>query len=373
MPKQHLANITIKNEFHYLCTLQPRILDAGVKTGYDMNGEATVVKHTGSHYLLSRLPEWNLFPAVLRGKIRLKGSSATNPVAVGDVVTYEAEGAVTLENPAAITAVKPRRNYIIRKSTNLSRQSHIIAANIDRAFIIATIDFPEIKLPFLDRILVTCEVYNIPVTIVLNKVDLYRESHAEMLEAFHEIYEGAGYPVMEVSALTGEGVDELREACRGNVSLFSGVSGVGKSSLIKALDPSLDPRVGEISDVHLQGRHTTTFYEMYALTCNPEPSGHPDSSVHSDNSGHPERSEGASGFIVDTPGLRGFGLVDLEKEEIALYFPEMLRASENCRFTPCTHTHEPGCAVKEAVEAGEISYERYSSYLGMLDDEGKYR
>lgn len=323
-----------------------------------IKGEATVVKHTGSHYLLARLPEWNLFPAVLRGKIRLKGSTATNPVAVGDLVTFEAEVPegtapsevavnVTLENPAAITAVSARKNYIIRKSTNLSRQSHIIAANLDRAFIIATIDFPEIKLPFLDRILVTCEVYNVPVTIVLNKVDLYRESHAEMLEAFHQIYEGAGYPVMEVSALTGEGVEELREACKGHVSLFSGVSGVGKSSLIKALDPSLDPRVGEISEAHVQGKHTTTFYEMYSLS--------------------------SGGFIVDTPGLRGFGLVDLKKEEIALYFPEMLKAAEGCRFTPCTHTHEPGCAVKEAVENGDISYERYSSYLGMLDEEGKYR
>ena len=303
-----------------------------------IKGEATVVKHTGSHYMLAQLPDWNLFPAVLRGKIRLKGSTATNPVAVGDKVTFEADvpeesiDNITLENPAAITAVHPRKNYIIRKSTNLSRQSHIIAANLDRAFIIATIDYPEIKLPFLDRILVTCEVYNIPVTIVLNKVDLYRESHAEMLEAFHEIYEG---------------VDVLREACKGHVSLFSGVSGVGKSSLIKALDPSLDPKVGEISDVHLQGKHTTTFYEMYSLA--------------------------SGGFIVDTPGLRGFGLVDLKKEEIALYFPEMLRVSENCRFAPCTHTHEPGCAVKEAVEAGDISYDRYSSYLGMLDEEGKYR
>lgn len=341
----------IKTEILYLC-ISNNEQDMTIK------GQATVVKHTGSHYLLSRLPQWNLFPAVLRGKIRLKGSTATNPVAVGDIVNFEAEvpdgtvdnelaGYVTSENAAVITSVEPRRNYLIRKSTNLSRQSHIIAANLDRAFIIATIDYPEIKLPFLDRILVTCEVYNVPVTIVLNKVDLYRESHKEMLEAFHEIYEGAGYPVMEVSALTGEGIDALRNACKGNVSLFSGVSGVGKSSLIKALDPSLDPRVGEISDVHLQGKHTTTFYEMYALS--------------------------SGGFIVDTPGLRGFGLVDLKKEEIALYFPEMLKASEGCRFTPCTHTHEPGCAVKEAVEAGEISYDRYSSYLGMLDEEGKYR
>lgn len=331
--------------------------------------EATVVKHTGSHYLLSALPEWNLFPAVLRGKIRLKGSTATNPVAVGDRVSYEftpnmpASGCYgragvsglpsagsdvpTEQNPAVITAVLPRRNYVIRRSTNLSRQAHIIAANVDRAFIVVTIDFPEVKLPFLDRLLVTCEVYNVPVTIVINKCDLYGEEYRDRLDAFHSIYEGAGYPVLEVSAETGLGVDVLRGYCRDSVSLFSGVSGVGKSSLIKALDPSLDPKVGEISDAHLQGRHTTTFYEMYRLA--------------------------SGGFIIDTPGIRGFGLVDLEREEIASYFPEMLRASENCRFTPCTHTHEPGCAVKAAVEDGTISYERYSSYLGMLEDETKYR
>ena len=331
--------------------------------------EATVVKHTGSHYLLSALPEWNLFPAVLRGKIRLKGSTATNPVAVGDRVSYEftpnmsASGSYgragesglpsagsdvpTEQNPAVITAVLPRRNYVIRRSTNLSRQAHIIAANVDRAFIVVTIDFPEVKLPFLDRLLVTCEVYNVPVTIVINKCDLYGEEYRDRLDAFHSIYEGAGYPVLEVSAETGLGVDVLRGYCRDSVSLFSGVSGVGKSSLIKALDPSLDPKVGEISDAHLQGRHTTTFYEMYRLA--------------------------SGGFIIDTPGIRGFGLVDLEREEIASYFPEMLRASENCRFTPCTHTHEPGCAVKAAVEDGTISYERYSSYLGMLKDETKYR
>ena len=336
-----------------------------------IKGQATVVKHTGSHYLLAQLPEWNLFPAVLRGKIRLKGSSATNPVAVGDIVTFEADvpenapvSSLGLENPAAITAVEPRRNYIIRKSTNLSRQSHIIASNLDRAFLVVTLDFPQVKLPFLDRLLVTCEVYNVPATIVLNKCDLYGPEHEDMRTAFHEIYEGAGYSIVEVSAHTGLGVDKLRDIVAGKllpdgtpneaydpskpvVSLFSGVSGVGKSSLIKALDPALEPRVGEISDAHEQGRHTTTFYEMYSLA--------------------------TGGFIVDTPGLRGFGLVDLKKEEIALYFPEMLRVSEDCRFAPCTHTHEPGCAVKEAVEAGEISYDRYSSYLGMLDEEGKYR
>lgn len=323
-----------------------------------IKGEATVVKHTGSHYLLSTLPQWDLFPAVLRGKIRLKGSNATNPVAVGDVVVFEAEVAenvqdapmaemVTAENPAVITSIKPRNNYIIRKSTNLSRQSHIIAANVDRAFLVITIDYPQVKLPFLDRLLVTCEVYNVPATIVLNKCDLYGPEHTDMLAAFHEIYEGAGYPIIEVSAHTGQGVDELRNMVNGHISLFSGVSGVGKSSLIKALDPALEPRVGEISDAHEQGRHTTTFYEMYSLA--------------------------TGGFIIDTPGIRGFGLVDLKKEEIALYFPEMLEAAQNCRFTPCTHTHEPGCAVKEAVEAGDISYDRYSSYLGMLEEEGKYR
>lgn len=323
-----------------------------------IKGEATVVKHTGSHYLLSRLPHWDLFPAVLRGKIRLKGSNATNPVAVGDVVVFEAEVAenvqdapmaemVTAESPAVITSIKPRNNYIIRKSTNLSRQSHIIAANVDRAFLVITIDYPQVKLPFLDRLLVTCEVYNVPATIVLNKCDLYGPEHTDMLAAFHEIYEGAGYPIIEVSAHTGQGVDELRNMVNGHISLFSGVSGVGKSSLIKALDPALEPRVGEISDAHEQGRHTTTFYEMYSLA--------------------------TGGFIIDTPGIRGFGLVDLKKEEIALYFPEMLEAAQNCRFTPCTHTHEPGCAVKEAVEAGDISYDRYSSYLGMLEEEGKYR
>ena len=344
--------------------------------------------------MLSCLPQWDLFPAVLRGKIRLKGSNATNPVAVGDVVDFEAdipevvggtckesgmlsEGVITTENPAAITAIHPRRNYIIRKSTNLSRQSHIIAANLDRAFLVVTLDFPQVKLPFLDRLLVTCEVYNVPPVIVLNKCDLYGPEYDDMRAAFHEIYEGAGYPVIEVSAQTGKGVDMLRNIISGKilpdgtpnedydssrpaVSLFSGVSGVGKSSLIKALDPSLNPRVGDISDAHEQGRHTTTFYEMYRVRTDEQTSCC-------------TQQDSPAGFIVDTPGLRGFGLVDLKKEEIALYFPEMLKAAENCRFSPCTHTHEPGCAVKEAVENGEISYERYSSYLGMLDEEGKYR
>lgn len=305
------------------------------------------MKNAGSHFLLSCLPEWELFPAVLRGKIRLKGSSSTNPVAVGDRVSWESDDTPTVEHPATITEVHERRNYVIRKSTNLSKQAHVIAANVDEAFIIVSLYFPEIKLPFLDRILVTCEVYNVPVTIVLNKVDMYREMDQESIDAFHRIYEGAGYRVLETSARTGEGIDALRDACRGKVCLLSGESGVGKSSIIKAIDPSLDPKVGQISEAHLQGKHTTSLYEMYRAEC--------------------------GAFIIDSPGLRGFGLVDLKKEEIALYFPEMLKASRECRFTPCTHTHEPDCAVKAAVEAGEISSERYSSYLGMLEEDSKFR
>ena len=305
-------------------------------------GEATIVKNAGSHYLLSQLPDWEVFPAVLRGKIRLKASEITNPVAVGDRVRFDAS-----VSPALITEILPRKNYVIRRSTNLSRQAHIIAANVDMAYLVVSLYFPEVKLPFLDRILVTCEVYGIPVTIVLSKTDLYREEAQEQIDAFRAIYEGAGYAVVETSVRTGEGIDAIRAACRGRINLFSGESGVGKSSLIKALDPALDPKIGTISTAHLQGRHTTSLYEMYPLA--------------------------TGGYGVDSPGLRGFGLVDLEKEEIARYFPEMLRAAEGCRFTPCTHTHEPGCAVKAAVEAGEISAERYASYLGMLEEDKKFR
>ena len=312
-----------------------------------MEGIATVVKNAGSHYLLSPLPAWELFPAVLRGKVRLERSGATNPVAVGDRVRYELDGVATEEHPAVIKEILPRDNHIIRRSTNLSRQSHVIAANLDQAVIIVSLLFPEIKLPFLDRILVTCEVYKVPVLVVLNKVDLYRDEIPEMVDSFRHIYESAGYTVLETSARTGEGIDALRERCRDRINLFSGESGVGKSSIIKALDPGLDPKIGRISDVHLQGKHTTSLYEMYRLD--------------------------GGGFVIDTPGLRGFGLVDLEKEEISKYFPEMLREMDNCRFVPCTHTHEPDCAVKAAVDDGRISAERYNSYLGMLEEDKKFR
>lgn len=306
-----------------------------------------MVKNAGSHFMLSALPVWEPFPAVLKGKVRLDGSQSTNPVAVGDRVKYHAEGEVSLEHPATISEVLDRKNHLIRKSTNLSRKSHVIAANLDMAYIIVSLYFPEIKLPFLDRVLVTCEVYGVPVTIVLNKLDLYGEFARESVENFHKIYEGAGYRVLDCSVKTGQGIDALREDCMGRVCLFSGESGVGKSSIIKALDPSLNPKIGKISLAHLQGKHTTSLYEMYRL----------------DN----------GSFVIDSPGLRGFGLVDLAKEEIALYFPEMLKASHDCRFTPCTHTHEPDCAVKNAVDEGLISPERYNSYLGMLEEDSKFR
>lgn len=310
-------------------------------------GTATVVKHTGSHYLLSELPKWEPFPAVIRGKVRLKGSTATNPVAVGDIVDYSLEEGAT-EQMANIEAIHPRTNYIIRRSANLSRESHIIASNIDRVFLIVTMAFPEVKRAFVDRFLVTCEAYRIKTVILINKTDLIADFMEEEMHDFEGVYRSAGYEVIEVSARTGENVETVRELCKDSVSLFSGVSGVGKSSLIKAIDPTLtDIRTGEISLSHLQGKHTTTFYEMHPLS--------------------------SGGFIIDTPGIRGFGIVDIEKEELSTYFPEMLRVMDECRFKPCTHTHEPGCAVKRAVDEGEISAERYNSYLGMLEEESKYR
>lgn len=305
--------------------------------------DAIVVKHTGSHYLLSKLPEWDLFPAVIRGKMRLNESSATNPLAVGDRVDYDDS-----TSPATITAIYPRRNCIIRKSTNLSRQSHIVAANIDMAYLVVTLDFPETKWAFIDRFLVTCEAYKVPVKIVLNKIDLYGPTHRPLIDYFEKIYNDAGYSVIKTSAVTLSGVDILRKECsHEGITLFSGVSGVGKSSLMQALDSSITPKIAEISKHYLQGKHTTTFYEMYPLS--------------------------TGGFVIDTPGIRGFGLVDFEAEELSTFFPEMLRTMDSCRYKPCTHTHEPGCAVKAAVDSGEISPERYSSYLGMLEEETKYR
>ena len=298
----------------------------------------TVVKHTGSRYLVSPIPVWTPTSCVLRGKIRLKGSSTTNPIAVGDKV--EVTGGV-------ITAVHERKNYIIRRSANLSRQEHIIAANIDCAYVVVSVALPQTPLEFIDRFLVTCEAYKIPAVILINKIDLHQQYAPEAAARLKEVYKGAGYQVLEVSALTGVGVECLRAAICGQVALFSGISGVGKSSLINALDSNLALRTGELSDYHLKGKHTTTFYEMFPV---------------------------ASGFVIDSPGIKGFGLVEVEREEMYHFFPELFKAAIGCKFNPCTHTHEPGCAVLAALEQGVISPERYDSYLKLLnEDNSKYR
>ena len=298
----------------------------------------TVVKHTGSRYLISPLPLWAPEPCVLRGKIRLQGASTTNPIAVGDRVEV---------NRGVITAVQARKNYIIRRSTNLSRQEHIIAANIDTAYLIVTLILPETRLEFIDRFLITCEAYKVPVVIILHKIDLHRTLAPESVARFKAIYQGAGYPVWEGSALTGEGVEQLKAAIGGQVALFSGISGVGKTSLIQALDPDLALRTGALSDYHLKGKHTTTFYEMFPV---------------------------AGGFVIDSPGIKGFGLVEVEKEEVYHFFPELFKAAAGCRFNPCSHTCEPDCAVQAALAQGVISEERYGSYLKILEEEGgKYR
>lgn len=303
-----------------------------------------MVRHTGSQYTVSDLPVWEPVVCVLRGKLRLKGATSTNPIAVGDHISYEPQE----DGTGVITAIEPRKNYIIRKSTNLSRQAHIIASNLDQVFLIVTLDFPETKLEFIDRFLVTCEAYKVPVVILLNKSDLYTNEYAGYKEFFHDIYSrSAGYSILETSGKTGHNIEIIKEMCRGKLSLFSGISGVGKSSLINSLDPSLSLKTGEISQYHKQGKHTTTFYEIHPLS--------------------------SGGFIIDTPGIKGFGLLEIEKEELSHYLPEMLRVLDDCRFSPCTHTHEPGCAVKKAVENGEITPERYQSYLSMLEEEEKYR
>ncbi len=306
--------------------------------------EAIVIKHTGSHYLVSELPGWDVVTCVLRGKLRLKDGVTTNPVAVGDRVLYSSDG----YGKGVITKVFPRKNYIIRKSTNLSRQAHIIASNLDQVFLIVTLLFPETKLEFIDRFLVTCEAYKVPVTIVINKQDLIVGDVKEELKNFYDIYSNsAGYKIIETSTITGYNIQTVREACKDKLSLFSGVSGVGKSSLINILDPTLSLKTAEISEYHKQGKHTTTFYEIHPLS--------------------------SGGFIIDTPGIKGFGLIEMEKEELSHYFPEMFRLLDNCRFAPCTHTHEPDCAVLKGVEEGLVTPERYYSYLSMLEEEGKYR
>lgn len=298
---------------------------------------ATVVRATGSWYDV--LHDGAMLRCRIRGKLRLKGVRSTNPVVVGDEAVCEADG-----GDCMIVDIVPRRNYVIRRASNLSKESHIIAANVDQALLMVTLRSPETPKEFADRFLVTCEAYKVPAAILLSKIDL---QDAEAVAEFRAVYEGAGYRVLEVSAKEGRGVEEVRNLLAGRTTLVSGNSGVGKSTLIQTIDPSLDIRTGEISDSHHKGRHTTTFSTMYPL------------------------AEG--GAVIDTPGIKGFGLLDIDDAELWHYFPEMMRVAPGCRFYNCTHTHEPGCAVVEAVKAGEIAWSRYESYLKILDDDEKYR
>ena len=304
----------------------------------DRKFTATVVRATGSWYDV--LHDGETVRCRIRGRLRLKGVRSTNPVVVGDEVACEADEG----GDYVIADILPRRNYVIRRASNLSKESHIIAANVDQALLMASLRSPETPTEFVDRFLVTCEAYKVPVTILLSKLDL---QDAEAVAEFRAVYEGAGYRVLEVSVREGRGVEEVRELLAGRTTLVSGTSGVGKSTLIQAIDPSLDIRTGEISESHHKGRHTTTFSTMYPLA--------------------------GGGAVIDTPGIKGFGLIDIDEAELWHYFPEMMRVAPACRFYNCTHTHEPGCAVTEAVKAGEIAWPRYESYLKIRDEDEKYR
>lgn len=304
----------------------------------------TVIKNTGFWYTVLT-DDGREVDSKVKGNFRLKGIRSTNPVAVGDGV----EICVNAEGQALITAIDDRRNYIVRRSTNLSKQSHIIAANVDQAFLVVTVAHPETATTFIDRFLASAEAYSVPVVLVFNKTDLLSDEERRYQELMVRLYETVGYECRQVSAATGEGTDTLRTLLGGRVTLLSGNSGVGKSTLLNLLIPGAGVRVADISDAHDTGMHTTTFSEMMPL-----PGG---------------------GWIIDTPGIKGFGSFDMEPEEIGSYFKEIFKFSKDCRFNNCTHTHEPGCAVRKAVEDHYIAESRYRSYLSMLQDkdENKYR
>ena len=310
--------------------------------------KGTIIRNTGSHYV-ARTCDGEEVKCLAKGNFRIKGIRTTNPVAVGDIVELSDRGP---DGVAFITAVTPRRNYIIRRASNLSKAAHIIAANVDCAVLVATLAHPTTSFTFIDRFLATSEAYNVPAALVINKCDLLdTEEDRELLDAVLYLYRSIGYDAMAVSAATGEGLEELASFLRDKVTLLSGNSGVGKSTLINALVPGADLRTAEISSAHDTGMHTTTFSEMYPL-----PGG---------------------GQIIDTPGVRGFGVVEFAREEVGHYFPEIFKISDKCRFGNCTHTHEPGCAVLEALEENSISQSRYNSYLSILEEtqdaEDKYR
>jgi ribosome biogenesis GTPase len=305
--------------------------------------QGLIIKHTGSNYTVRR-DDGTVYSATVRGKLRLSDMKTTNPIAVGDRVALD----VVAENEAVITAVEPRKNYIIRRSTNLSRQAHILAANIDRAFLVVTLVQPETRYEFIDRFLVTAEAYKIPVKIVVNKTDLLTTPELrDELASFKQIYTSAGYEILEVSALQNKNIDLIRNEITGKINLFSGNSGTGKSTIINCVAPELKLRTGAISKAHLKGTHTTTFYEMFEVN---------------------------GGFVIDSPGIKGFGLIDIDKAETYHFFPEIFKYAAGCKFGMCSHTHEPDCAVKDAVEQCLISESRYLSYLKILDDDDdKYR
>ena len=303
-----------------------------------------VIKNTGSWYTV-RTDDGQIIESKIKGSFRLKGIRSTNPVSVGDLVTL----IVNKEGTAFISSIDERRNYIVRKSQNLSKQSHIIAANVDQAFLLVTVSHPETSTMFIDRFLASAEAYSVPVTLVFNKKDLLTDDELHLQQMMKTLYDTVGYPCFAISATTGEGVAPVRAALQGKTTVLSGNSGVGKSTLINSILPHVGLRTAEISDAHDTGMHTTTFTEMLPL-----PEG---------------------GYIIDTPGIKGFGSFDMEPEEITSYFKEIFRFSKDCRFNNCTHTHEPGCAVRRAVEDHYIAESRYQSYLSMLEDKksNKYR
>nr|WP_287844014.1 ribosome small subunit-dependent GTPase A [Prevotella sp.] len=303
-----------------------------------------VIKNTGSWYTV-KTDDGQLIESKIKGNFRLKGIRSTNPVAVGDHV----EIITNQEGTAFISAIEDRRNYIIRKSPNLSKQSHILAANVDQALLVVTVNYPQTSTIFIDRFLASAEAYSVPVVLVFNKHDLLSEEELHYEKMMCTLYETVGYKCVEISAETGEGVEQLFPILKDKISLLSGNSGVGKSTLINRLIPHASQRTAEISDAHNTGMHTTTFSEMIEL-----PGG---------------------GYLIDTPGIKGFGTFDIEKEELTSYFKEIFHFSKDCRFSNCTHTHEPGCAVIKAVEDHFIAASRYQSYLSMLEDkdENKYR
>ncbi|MBS3805984.1 MAG: ribosome small subunit-dependent GTPase A [Bacteroidales bacterium] len=307
--------------------------------------EGTVIKSTGSWYYV-RDEQGSIWACKIKGTFRIKGIRTTNPVAVGDVVDFNKvpEG----EREGLITRLHPRRNYIIRRATNLSRESHIIASNIDQAVIMATLAYPQTYTLFIDRFLVTAEAYRIPAKILFNKIDLYDEKLNQQLDHLTDLYEHAGYTCLKLSLTREKNLEAVKDLLKDQTSVIAGNSGVGKSTLINRLNPEAELRTAEISNYHKAGKHCTTFAEMIDL-----PFG---------------------GHIIDTPGIKGFGLIDFYKEEIYHYFPEIFKASQECKFHNCTHTHEPGCNVKESVKNGTISETRYNNYIRILEDnEEKFR